>query len=63
MIEDDSKVGCVQLVYPEQGVHYKEFDDVSVFYLLLKGVSVTPWFLFTSGDDKLNCLKKAPKNA
>ena len=39
MIEDDSKVGCVQVVYPEQGVHYKEFDDVSVFYLLLKGVS------------------------
>ena len=37
MIEDDSKVGCVQVVYPEQGVHYKEFDDVSVFYLLLKG--------------------------
>ena len=25
-------------------------------------VSATPLFLFTYGDDKLNCLKEAPKN-
>ena len=33
-----------------------------LFSSLLKGaVSATPLFLFTSGNDKLNCLKEAPK--
>ena len=46
----------------ELGTQISLFDFCIMTIRLKRTVSATALFLFTSGDNKLNCLKEAPKN-